>query len=134
MVNEGQRFKIKRDRYMSARGGTSAFYDIYCSHCRVWVLLYQKDGPGNLYRLYLDRIHAPENLAALVHTASGLAFDGLSCSQCGASIGVPMLYRPESRRAFRLVPGSIVKARSNGVLRVDAATSKQEDSSEDSEG
>lgn len=116
MAKENQRFKLKRDRFMSARGGTSAFYNIYCSHCRGWILLYQKDGPGNLFRMYLDRIHAPETLATLAHTTSGLKFAGVSCSHCGASIGVPMLYKPEDRRAFRLIPGSIVKKKSDGIL------------------
>ena len=116
MAKENQRFKLKRDRFMSARGGTSAFYNIYCSHCRQWILLYQKDGPGNLFRMYLDRIHAPETLATLAHTTSGLKFAGVSCGHCGTSVGVPMIYKPENRRALRLIPGSIVKKKSDGTL------------------
>ncbi len=133
MVKKNQEFKLKRDRYMSARGGTSAFYNIYCSHCRRWLLLYQKDGPGNLFRLYLDRIHAPK-LAILTGLASNksLKSTGLSCGHCGSSIGVPMIYKPESRPAFRLVPASIVKKKSNGVLPALPTTNTQEDRSEDS--
>lgn len=107
MNKNGNKFKLKRDRYMSARGGTAAFYNIYCAHCRRWLLLYQKDGPGNLFRLYLDRIHAPENLAES---------KGLTCSHCKASVGVPMIYKLENRPAFRLIPGAIIKKKSNGVL------------------
>lgn len=107
-------FRFRRDRFMSARGGTSAFYDIYCVRCRQWLLLYQKDGPGNLFRLYLDRIHSPDELASLyLSVRRSVSFGGLMCGQCGASIGLPMVYKREQRPAFRLVPGAIVKKKSN---------------------
>ncbi len=133
MKEEKQEFKLKRDRYMSARGGTSAFYNIYCSHCRRWILLYQKDGPGNLFRLYLDRIHAP-NRAQLTHASgnSSSKSNGLSCDHCGTSIGVPMIYKPENRLALRLVPGSIVKKRSDGSLPAPTTMDGQEDYDEGS--
>ena len=105
---------------MSARGGTSAFFDIYCSQCRNWLLLYQKDGPGNLFRLYLDRIHAPENLAILSRAGKSQKFTGLTCTNCNASIGVPMVYEPEDRSAFRLIPSAIVKKKSNGALLIQS--------------
>lgn len=111
MNKKTREFKLRRDRYMSARGGTSAFYNIYCAHCRHWLLLYQKDGPGNLFRMYFDRIHSPENLVS----SSGDS-KGLTCSHCKVSIGVLMVYKPENRLAFRLIPGAIVKKKSNGVL------------------
>jgi hypothetical protein len=124
--------KFKRDQYMSARGGTSTFYNVYCAHCRRWVLLYQKDGKGNLFRLYLDRIHAPDNLASLPVTDKPPA-TGLSCPHCGESIGVPMIYKPESRPAFRLIPGGIVKKKSDGTLPApETAEPKKEGSDEDS--
>ncbi|MBT9143033.1 MAG: hypothetical protein DDT32_01874 [Syntrophomonadaceae bacterium] len=117
MNEETRKFKIRRDRFMSARGGTSAFYNIYCVHCRKWLLLYQKDGKGNLFRLYLDRIHAPENLALICFSSGKTTkFPGLVCSHCGVSIGVPMIYKREARPAFRLVPGAIVKQQSDGTL------------------
>lgn len=130
-----QKFKFKRDKYMSARGGTSAFYDIYCIRCRHWLLLYQKDGQGNLFRLYLDRIHAPENLASLYHSfGSSMKFIGLTCAHCNASIGVPMIYKSENRPAFRLVHGSIVKKKNDGItLPVLLVINKEEVSNEDSE-
>ena len=128
MATKRQEYKLKHDRYMSARGGTSAFYNIYCSHCRKWILLYQKDGPGNLFRLYLDRIHAPE-LARLTGSMGNksLKSSGLSCGHCGSSTGVPMVYKPENRPAFRLIPGSIVKKKSDGVLPAPITTDTQED-------
>ncbi len=118
---------------MSARGGTSAFLDIYCAQCRNWLLLYQKDGPGNLFRLYLDRIHEPENLASLSRTNKSQKFNGLTCTSCGASIGVPMTYEPESRPAFRLIPSTIVKKRSDGTSLVQPDANFKENENEDSE-
>lgn len=111
------KFKLRRDRYMSARGGTSSFYNIYCSHCRSWLLLYQKDGTGNIFRLYLDRIHAPESLVKL-HKSDVKPKDhsGLTCNNCNTSIGVPMVYKPENRLAIRLVPGAIIRKKSDGTL------------------
>lgn len=117
MSGNKQEFKLKRDRYMSVRGGTSTFYNLYCAHCRYWLLLYQKDGPGNLFRLYLDRIHAPENLTSLYRlVGKSPKFSGLTCNHCNASIGVPMVYKREGRPAFRLIPGTIVRQKSDGTL------------------
>lgn len=127
-MNEStKKFKLKRDGYMSVRGGTSAFFNIYCAHCRRWLLLYQKDGTGNLLRLYLDRIHALETLTESMRSK------GLTCGHCNASIGVPMIYKPENRPAFRLIPGTIVKKKSNGVLPAPPTADSREDTDEDSE-
>lgn len=127
MNGETQVFKLRLDRFMSARGGTSAFYNIYCARCRKWLLLYQKDGTGNIFRLYLDRIHAPENLTSLHRSVGKLPkFSGLVCGYCNASIGVPMLYKREDRPAFRLIPGTIVKQRSNGTLPAPSTSDKKE--------
>lgn len=134
MNENAQEFKLKRDRYMSARGGTSAFYNIYCAHCRCWLLLYQKDGPGNLFRLYLDRIHAPENLSSHSRsTRTAVKSKGLTCGRCNASIGVLMIYKPENRPAFRLITGAIVKKMSNGVLPAPPTADPKESTNEDSE-
>jgi hypothetical protein len=125
--------KLKRDKYMGARGGTSAFYNIYCSHCRHWLLLYQKDGVGNLFRMYLDRIHAPENLVSLFESLGNPPkFKGLSCSHCNTSIGIPMIYKKEDRPALRIIRGSIVKKKSNGSLPAPAVIDSKEATDEDS--
>lgn len=134
MNEETQEFKLRRDRFMSSRGGTSMFYNIYCAQCRRWILLYQKDGKGNLFRLYLDRIHAPENLASL-HRMVGKStkFQGLVCNHCNASIGVPMIYKREDRPAFRLIPGTIVKQKSDGTLPAPSTPDEKEATNESSE-
>lgn len=126
-MNKKKTFKLIRDQYMSARGGTSIFCNVYCAKCRRWLLLYQKDGVGNIFRLYLDRIHAPENLSSLFRSIGRTSkFNGLSCSHCGNSIGVPMIYKRENRPAFRLVPGAIVKRKSDGTLLSLSSTDSKE--------
>ena len=45
------RFTLKSDKYRKARGGTAHFLNIYCVRCNAFVLLYQKDGPGQVLRL-----------------------------------------------------------------------------------
>ncbi len=49
---------LKKDRYVSTRGGDSHFLDLFCSKCNQHFALYQKDGHGRLLRMYLDRIFA----------------------------------------------------------------------------
>lgn len=126
MEERSNRFKLKRDRYMSVRGGTSSFFNIYCAHCRRWLLLYQKDGPGNLYRLYVDRIHAPEDED--IKKSSRLI-----CTNCNIPVGVLMTYKREDRLAFRLIPGSIVKKKSNGDLPAPPTAEPKEGIDEGSE-
>lgn len=111
-------FQIKRDKFRSARGGTSQFFNIFCSSCGSWILLYQKDGSGMLYRLYFDRIHAPVNLAQLQksYIVSDVShIPSLRCS-CGQLVAHPMIYDKENRLAYRLIQGTFVKQRSNGII------------------
>ncbi len=111
------KFKPRKDKFLRTRGGSSRFFNIYCSRCRTWLLLYQKDGPGKLFRLYLDRIFAPPALADL-HAASNIRepgdYSGLTCTSCGAGIAIPMVYAKEHRLALRLIKGSFVKQSSDG--------------------
>jgi hypothetical protein len=116
---EKDKFKLKKDRFSKARGGASQFFNIFCSQCRTWILLYEKDRRGNLFRLYLDRIHAPENLAALknqytVHSVNDIS--PLKCSNCNNLVAVGMIYEPENRLAYRLIYGTYVKQRSGGTI------------------
>lgn len=76
----------KHDAYRAARGGVAALLRLTCDRCAAVFCLYQKDGPGPLKRLYIDRIHAPSTLAAL----SVLPAE-FRC-QCGELIGMPMTY------------------------------------------
>ena len=58
-------FKFKKDEYKNARGTHSRVVNLYCRKCKNLLAIYQKDGPGNLRRLYLDRILYPEKLINL---------------------------------------------------------------------
>jgi L-amino acid N-acyltransferase YncA len=101
-------FKLKKDKFKSFRGGYSKLLDIYCRKCENIVAIYQKDGPGNLRRMYLDRIFYPENLTNL-QNLNLKDIPELKCSKCGQILGSPYIYEKESRPAFRLFVDAIVK-------------------------
>lgn len=106
----------KKDRYSRSRGGTSNFLNIFCSRCRHHIALYQKDGTGNLLRIYLDRIFEPSELAVLQNTATDKKdLPTLCCPNCKSVIGVPMVYEPERRLAFRMTHGAFSKENSDGT-------------------
>ncbi len=107
---------LKKDKFVNARGGNSHFLDLYCSKCNQYLVLYQKDGHGRLLRMYLDRIFEPQEfslLQSMVGSKAGMP--NLKCSKCGVIIGTPMIYEAEKRLAFRLIHGSFVKKKSEGV-------------------
>jgi ribosomal protein S27E len=102
------RYKYINDRYTKARGGESHIYQIDCSHCGLFILLYQKDGIGTLYRMYIDRIIEPQEL--IFKDISDInKISPLVCSKCGSVLAVPIIYAPEKRFAFRILRGSIRK-------------------------
>ena len=98
-------FKI--DSFRRARGGNSRLLEITCSKCGSCVCHYQKDGPGILKRMYLDRIFQSEY--------SGLEGKDLRsipqfiCLICKVHLGIPIVYEKENRLAFRLFVGVITK-------------------------
>ena len=91
--------KLKHDKFRKTRGGYSRLLDISCEKCGKRVCSYQKDGPGILKRMYLDRI-------------SGIDIDhkhNLICPGCKETLGVPIIYKKEKRLAFRLFVGAVSK-------------------------
>lgn len=108
------KYTPKKDRYTRARGA-AVFWDLSCTNCGHHLVLYQKDGPGSLLRLYLDRIFAPAPFSEWQHFDLLRDIPNLVCPACGTMIGVPMVYRPENRLAIRLKPGTFSKVRSNGT-------------------
>jgi len=100
--------KLKSDKYRKARGGHSRFLNVLCEHCGAKILVYQKDGPGPLKRLYLDRIFAPENLANFQKLPIS-KIPNLTCSKCKSVLAIPYIYPKEQRKAFRLFVGAITK-------------------------
>ena len=91
--------KFKNDKYRKDRGGYARLLKINCEECGSLVCLYQKDGPGNLRRIYLDRISEP--------TVS-ISRKDLTCSK-GHLLGVKIIYEKEKRVAFRLFVDSVTR-------------------------
>ncbi len=117
MSQPKQQFRLKNDRYRKERGGTARFLNIGCAACGTWVLLYQKDGPGNFLRLYLNRIFAPPRLSELQGRADIQCpqdMENLTCPQCRQLIGTPMRHL-DDRLAYRLHKGSFFKKKSDGT-------------------
>jgi hypothetical protein len=88
---------FKNDKYKKTRGGYSRLLNISCGECDITICQYQKDGPGNLRRMYQDRI--------LKSKISILKKD-LSCPK-GHILGVKIIYKKENRPAFRLFVDSV---------------------------
>ncbi len=91
--------KLVSDKFRKARGGYSRLLNITCQKCDSIICRYQKDGPGNLRRMYLDRISE----AKVVITRKDF-----SCPK-GHLLGVKIIYEKEKRPAFRLFVDSVVK-------------------------
>ena len=91
--------KFKNDKFKKSRGGYSRLLQISCQKCNSIICLYQKDGPGNLRRMYIDRIMEPK--------VSVLRKD-LTC-QKDHLLGVKIIYEKENRPAFRLFVDSVIK-------------------------
>ena len=89
---------MKSDKYRKARGGFSRILVINCGNCGEQICRYQKDGPGILKRLYLDRISGQETES-----------EDLICPVCNELLGVKIIYKKENRPAYRLYVGSITK-------------------------
>ena len=92
-------YKFKRDKYQKNRGGTSKFLDIICDNCGNHVTFYQKDGPGILKRMYVDRF--------IDIIPSGKS---LTCQTCSHELGGAMTYKKEDRPAYLLYVGAVHKS------------------------
>lgn len=102
------KYKIKRDNYKSSRGGYSRILKIYCRKCENIVAVYQKDGPGNLRRIYLDRIYEPDYLKDLQYKDLK-EIKPLFCSKCNELLGIPYIYEKERRKAYKLFQDAVIK-------------------------
>jgi hypothetical protein len=91
--------KLKNDKYRRARGGYSRMLAISCEKCGSLVCRYQKDGPGALRRMYIDRIS---------DAGVSLSRKDLSCPK-GHLLGVKIIYDKEKRPAFRLFVDAVTK-------------------------
>jgi hypothetical protein len=100
-------FTLKKDTYRKNRGGYSRFCNIFCDSCDAHLSLYQKDGPGELKRMYLDRIFGQE--------ISFFVNKDFTCHSCKKIIGTFYMYEKEKRPAIRLYQGSVLKKAGTGV-------------------
>jgi len=92
------RQKIQHDRFQKVRGGWSRILEVRCAKCGHQLCRYQKDGPGPLKRMYLDRI-----IGTVTRGAT------LSCPKCKEVLGTATIYKKEKRSAFRLYQDAVVK-------------------------
>ena len=90
---------LKNDQYRKARGGHSRLLLVSCQKCGSTVCRYQKDGPGILKRMYVDRISDAD---------VSLVSKELRCLG-GHILGVATIYEKEDRPAFRMLVNSVVK-------------------------
>ncbi|HRZ34030.1 MAG TPA: hypothetical protein P5548_03990 [Candidatus Moranbacteria bacterium] len=93
------KIKLKNDKYRIIRGGHSRLLNISCEKCGVSICRYQKDGSGNLRRMYVDRI---------INAKFSLTKNMLACSN-GHILGVKIIYDKENRPAFRLFVDAVIK-------------------------
>lgn len=93
---------FKNDKYKKARGGKSRLLALACEKCGKHLCFYQKDGPGILKRLYLDRISGFDSKAK-----------NLICPNCHELLGVAVIFKKENRPAYRLFAGAVVKKITN---------------------
>ena len=90
---------LKNDRYKHMRGGQSRLLQISCRECGQQICRYQKDGPGTLRRMYIDRMS---------DVSISLLAKALVCPE-GHLLGTKMIYEKEDRLAFRLFVSAIAK-------------------------
>ena len=81
---------FKNDKYKKNRGGYSRLLLLSCDKCEKPISFYQKDGPGILKRLYLDRIIGSEILTD----------KNLVCKKCKTLLGIRIIYKKENRPIF----------------------------------
>lgn len=113
-VGKDSPIKLKHDSYRSARGGTAKLLDIYCRSCDSKVAIYQKDGPGELKRCYLNRFMYPPSLSSF---EKRVRYDNIKdvpnfvCNNCNTVLGTPFIYS-DGRLTFALRPGMVTAKRS----------------------
>ena len=100
--------EFKKDKFQRIRGKYSRLLNILCRRCDTEICVYQKDGSGNLRRLYFDRIFSPPKLTNLDSKLLS-KIPVLKCPWCTEDLGVPYVYKKENRKAFKLYQDALVK-------------------------
>ena len=94
--------QLIKDKFRKTRGGYARLLDLSCEKCKNHLLIYQKDGPGPLKRIYIDRILKPKQLWK--------GNKKLVCGKCKAWLGIGSIYRNEDRKCFILFQ-SVIKSK-----------------------
>jgi phage FluMu protein Com len=97
------KFKIKKDQYLKNRKGYSQIYALYCAKCNELLAYYQKDGSGDLLRIYVDRINHSKYSKDFKEDKKFL------CPKCKRLIGLGYIYKKENRPSYRLFQNAIKK-------------------------
>ena len=99
---------FKSDKFKKHREGQSRWLLLHCEKCANPIALYQKDGPGPLKRLYLDRIFTP-NIPSQTRE--------LICKNCKIVIGAFYIYEKEKRPSFRLYQSAVFKKLAKNIKK-----------------
>jgi len=91
--------KFINDKYKKVRGGYSRLLEITCEKCDALICKYQKDGPGNLRRMYIDR---------MLESRVRLNTKELLCPT-GHLLGIRIIYEKEKRLAYRVFVDALKK-------------------------
>ncbi|MDR2098835.1 MAG: hypothetical protein LBO78_02310, partial [Rickettsiales bacterium] len=83
--------------------GYGEIFEIRCGRCGSFISKYQKDGHGELMRMYHDRIIEPD-----FPISFGID-KKLACPKCGKMLGLGYMYGKENRQAWKLFQGSVKK-------------------------
>ena len=102
---------LKIDSFKKTRGN-SKLLKLYWRKCNGLVGIYQKGGPGNLRRLYIDRFFSPKNLLK-IHSQKISAIPDLKCKSCKEILGISYLYKKENLKAFRLFQDAVIERSAN---------------------
>ena len=89
---------LKKDKYSLARGSHSRQLLIQCRKCKNCITNYQKDGPGNLRRMYFDRFIGLKPKGKL-----------LVCKKCKEVLGMKYIYSKEKRLAYKIFVDALIK-------------------------
>ncbi len=101
-------FPFVYDQFTEARGAPKML-EITCAKCNKWILDYQKDGPGKLLRMYVDRIYHPKALREYTFSTSNIqSISPLKCWSCKKVLAKPIIYHrkhpsPETRPAYSIL-------------------------------
>ncbi len=99
---------FKNDKFKRTRRGYSRLLSISCESCGNHICDYQKDGPGILRRMYMDRISNSKIYSNLEKTAEN-KIPEFKCAPCKRLLGICINFEKENRLAYRLFVGAITK-------------------------